>query len=587
MLDGCLCGALYLAALALGAPLSKAADVLAPRGFDRLVLDLLARLRGAVAGDERAALTALLSALGSAPEPADVDRAAREYLGLTRGIVAQVEPLLRDAGASAASQAKRSSAGRAGYGVAARLDLGDQEVVDHLASSTALYVRDQYGRRADALSSKAREIVAAGVAEGFDQYEVGRRLRAELSQLDAARSDAYYRGVAQVFMQRARTFGAVKGLAEAGLAAFEVSSLNDESSCDVCRFMDGKVFGVRAALQRYAAVAQGPPEAVVEEQPWLAVGRGEDGGRFLYYWSGGERVLVAGVLSSAVGQVDQRGTFAPRLTDAQLQSRGVGTPPYHFSCRCVVVGTHAAPPPAVGARAISVEPESAPPPRFEDLDFVDLPESFSRPATTSSTGESGEAYAKRMRRVHRRWSPESRKAVKAFTGQDYSLVRDAEAHTDDELAARGWSAESVARVRGRAAAILAGLRSAPPDELVVYRALRWLTRDVVDGFLAQDVLEFGVRGRSGTASASWDPHAAVWRFMDGAGDHPPARGDAYKVLFAVRQRRGVGVEGLSNVEREREVMLPAGTRYRKLGVPRRVRGTERVLVVEVEEVEPG
>jgi hypothetical protein len=582
VLDGCLCGALHLAALALGAPLEKADDVLAPGGFERLVLGLLRQLRQAVAGGERVALDAFLSALGQAPRPADVNRAAREYLGLTRGLAPEVEPLLRDAGASTAKRAKRASAARAGHTVAARLDVGDQEVVDHLASSTALYVRDQYGRRADSLSARAREVVAAGVAQGLDRYEVGRRLRAELSQLDAAKSDAYYRGVAQVFMQRARTFGAVKGLAEAGLAAFEVSSLNDESSCDVCRFMDGKVFGVRAALQRYAAVAAGPPEAVQEEQPWLAVGRGGDGGeRLLYYRSGGERVPVADVLSSAAGQVDQRGTYAPRMTDAQLQSRGVGAPPYHFNCRCLVVGTEASPP---AASALARSPEPAPPPRFEDLDFVDLPEGFKRPAEVLQSGELGVDYAKRMRRVYAKMTAESRAAIKAFTGNDFANVRHAEAHTDEELAAEGWTESRRGRARRQAGAILAGLRSAPPDPLVVFRSLKWLDREAVDGFLAQDVFEFGVRGRSGTSSASWDPHASIWRFMDGAVDHPGHRGDQYKVLFVVRQRSGVGVEGLSNVEREREVMLPAGTKYRKLGVPRRLRGTQRVLVVEVEEV---
>lgn len=100
-----------------------------------------------------------------------------------------------------------------------------------------------------------------------------------------------------------------------------------------CRFNHGRRFSVAGSLQKFQQVAAADdPEAVVEIQPFMQTGRDDDG-EFLYYKSGGERVQVARIEESAVGLVDAVGKYSSALSNQQLESAGLATPPLHGFCR--------------------------------------------------------------------------------------------------------------------------------------------------------------------------------------------------------------------------------------------------------------
>lgn len=321
----------------------KAIDPLSPSGF----LTIQHRLAQALSG---AASDAMGPAMRSAINQLDVDwktlpeagrdeviRAARETIKASVG--PSVLPAIRDtlsvSGKTMIKGAKASMNKRYKLDVSVSLDAVDARIVKHAVASQAHYVRDALGRRVDAYGSKARDIVSSGLENGLGRYEIAKELGTALQV--AGRADSYWQLIAGVYANRSRTFGQLRTMTEAGIDTYVFNAVMDMLTSDVCRFMNGKRFTVKHALDRYMDAAAGGPEGVVEAQPWVQNGKDDKGGDILYFKQGGQRVTVATIDKSAVGQIDQAGSFSNSMSNSSLEKAGATVPPIHGHCRSLIM----------------------------------------------------------------------------------------------------------------------------------------------------------------------------------------------------------------------------------------------------------
>lgn len=361
-------------------PLAKALDPQNPRDFLILQHRLASAVKGLTGKAEAASMRAAIDAL-------DVDWASlsddgREKVVLAaRAVLAKPPPNLPEVGAAFKATGERTLVGAKKWfneefsvKISVNLTETDKHVVDHAANAQALYIRNQYGVRADALAANARKIVSAGLAQGLGRYDLAKDLRDGLQAQGVARSDAYWNMAAGVFINRSRVYGALSGFTAAKVRRFKFDAVLDEVTTIQCRFMHGRVFEVKDALDRYAAVATSEnPEDVKTVQPWMGVSKGPDGRPVLHYKdASGAKQPVATVTDNALGQLDATGAYEGAMNETALAKAGLLTPPLHGNCRSTIRPVFgAAPRAAAPAPVPEASTEAAPeelPPLFTEAD---------------------------------------------------------------------------------------------------------------------------------------------------------------------------------------------------------------------------
>lgn len=266
-----------------------------------------------------------------------IRRATASIGGISGSVTPKVEKVLIDEGHKLILQTKKAASGRYGLRITPTFYAVDKAVVKAAAKTHSFYVRDEQGNRQQAYSVIARKIVARGLEQGLDRYDIGRDLKEALDTTSLKRTEAYYRMVASIFAARSRSIATLTSFDDAGIETFLWSSVVDEVTTDFCRLMNGKTFSTQNAIARYAKVAASDdPEVVVELQPFVAKSRDEDG-EYLYYRRGESRVTIARVDQSAVGERDKTGIFSRVLGQPQLESAGITTPPAHPHCRSLII----------------------------------------------------------------------------------------------------------------------------------------------------------------------------------------------------------------------------------------------------------
>lgn len=255
-----------------------------------------------------------------------------------RGLGAGLAKVLQVRGESLVGQTVIQAARRFGFNIAPSLSQVDKRIVKHVASSHANFVRDEFGRRAEALSAQARAIVADGVEQGLSREAVKRNLAAELGAAYQARSDNYWSVVANSFANRARSYGHLSSMKRGGIARYRVLAVLDTVTSKQCRLMHDRTFEVSAGLANFEAVAAlQDPEEVKFVQPWLQVGKNDDGDEFVYYKDRqGQRHSVGTFAGGGTG-VDETGDWRNVSPEAALQRVGILTPPFHGNCRTTIV----------------------------------------------------------------------------------------------------------------------------------------------------------------------------------------------------------------------------------------------------------
>ncbi|HEU4411173.1 MAG TPA: hypothetical protein VFS43_38325 [Polyangiaceae bacterium] len=250
-------------------------------------------------------------------------------------------------------------------------------------------------------------------------------------------------------------------------------------------------------------------------------------------------------------------------------------------------GRYVAPP--LGGRRLAGRPVD-----IASLPEVDLHKRYPRAAPTGEDddvphpgGESEADFNRRMLKQLEGAGPEERKAVKKFTGPDYTAIRLVETADDEALLlSRLGSREAVEAHRKSSEQISGLFKQARPEPGTVFRGVDGLTHDDVQKILTQRPgFGLGFGGKGATSSATWDIEIAVDFFMNGDEDPLAVRGqpDTYKVLYVIHGRSQVGVAPISKISMEREMLISKEARFRAVSVARH-EGTERVLILELEEV---
>lgn len=168
-------------------------------------------------------------------------------------------------------------------------------------------------------------------------------------------------------------------------------------------------------------------------------------------------------------------------------------------------------------------------------------------------------------------------AIQAFTGSAFDQIR------DDEAKGRGNKFST---------AIQAGMKSVhvrPVEDVVVWRGMHDIPDKAFDQWLGGKEFRLGKMGKQGTTSTSHDQMKAAITFAeilpsDKDEWDDDGRADKNKILFKLRNKRGIPIETFSLFPEEREVLQPKDAKFRVLSVTR-VKGMQHTFVIEAEGVE--
>jgi hypothetical protein len=320
----------------------KALDPLNPVDFLEISRRLARSLQGATRDEEARALRRSLRTLDV--DWANLGGAQRDQVfEAARGAFAHIPnralPALDDVFGGEidglVASAREATDRAFGLGIGSRLGALDVRASAFLRKSQASFIRAEYGRRAEALSQRARDLVAEGLEAGLGRDDIADSLEEGLSMSAVARGRQYWQMTAGVFVSRARSYAQVSAYRDAGIDRYVVSAVLDETTSNVCRFLDGKPLSVGGAVAQLDRVeALDDPEDIRSEQPFVREGE-TDGERFLFVKRGEDRTLLARVVESGVGVADARGRYSDEHSD--LEAAGIGPPPYHGHCRSTTV----------------------------------------------------------------------------------------------------------------------------------------------------------------------------------------------------------------------------------------------------------
>lgn len=334
-----------LLAAAYGVDISKALDPLDPNDFLSIVRRLSRALRGVARPAEEEALRRALERLDVdwphlTPAAHDqVIRAARQSLQAVEAqVLPKIEQLFEAEAERVVGQTRRSAVRRFGLSIGADLTRTDERISRFARESQGNFVRDEYGRRREEFSRRARDIVASGVERGLGRDDIVGELSSTLATEGFDRSRDYWEVVSMVFTNRARTFTQVAAFDKAGVQRYRFEAVLDEVTSEVCRFLHGKVFTVAGAVERFQKTERArDPELIRDLQPFVQVGADDEGHQVLFYERGGRRRAVAQVDEPGVGERDEVGRYSRELSPAQLEAAGVSVPPLHGRCRSTIV----------------------------------------------------------------------------------------------------------------------------------------------------------------------------------------------------------------------------------------------------------
>ena len=326
----------------LGLPVRKAMDLSTPKGFDRAVAGMASELRRAVSATDHEAVRAAVAVLDiawhqtTARQRRELVARALEAAGRrTAAIVQTVSAPFGEAADEVVGATREHARRGLGLRIAADFNAVDRRITRHLVRTQANFVRDEYGRRLDALGEEARRVVAEGLEAGLGRADIADDLKRAAEQTLVTRPAFYWEVVAGAFVANGRSLAQVSGFAEAGIQRYVFSSVLDERTTEICRFLDGKTFSVGDALGRFDRIERmEQPEDIKAEQPWVREALDPETGRkVLYVDRGGVRTPIAEVVRSGFATSDDRGEFARGRSERELMDLGAAIPPLHGLCR--------------------------------------------------------------------------------------------------------------------------------------------------------------------------------------------------------------------------------------------------------------
>jgi len=326
-------------------PAGGKSNILSRPGFESNVRRMVGKLSTATGSADADAIRRAAKILDakwdklSAAQRTKVIAAAAEGLAeVPKIVVPKVVGVLQGELPAIVDAAKKATGTKHGFAVAASLSEQDERIVDFAAKSQGSYITDQYGVRATQFEQRARDIVADGLEEGLGREEISERLSTDVIGSMLGRAESYWDQVASIHVSRARSYGQMSSYADAGIDEYVISAARDEVTCVVCYLMNGKTFSVGSAMQSYVDVEESDdPYAVEREQPFISVGRTDEGDRFLFARVGDTIHHLATVLRDPTGERDSSGSYGSVASRSKFEDVGCQQPPFHGSCRCLTV----------------------------------------------------------------------------------------------------------------------------------------------------------------------------------------------------------------------------------------------------------
>lgn len=315
-----------------------------PTEFNRLVAMLDKRLLREARGADADVLRNIVKELSGKATPEQLTRAINDAIRRFETVPPKIDDpqdlILKRQGRRLSIDTRKGIRAKHKLNISTKFKLADRRVTAHLRKSHVNFVRDEYGKRSEAFSKLARDIVAKGQARGLGMKEIEEKLFQTLAAKNFNRSRSYWNVVASVFTNRSRTFASFNSYKEALVTLFEVISVMDEDTTDICRFMNGKILDLNQALSNFQAQTDlSDPLDVKITNPWIRqISTGAGNPPILATrppsGEGGSRVTnrLATIASSGLG-TQTAGNYTNSLPPSGLQSRGVHGPPYHGDCR--------------------------------------------------------------------------------------------------------------------------------------------------------------------------------------------------------------------------------------------------------------
>ena len=193
-------------------------------------------------------------------------------------------------------------------------DTPRKEAVDWLVEHDRFWIGKVFPSH---LSADFRQTITAGLEEGLGRKDIARRLRAMVMGKPGAPAKLeYYTRIAAANLNRAQNWGTLFTYEAAEIETYTWRAVGDERTCPRCSYFDGQTFSTAPAVSLMRKALAEPPEAIEGLAPWPA----EDRERDDFY------------IKTSKGREYLRGKSA-----GWLQGHGLGMPPLHASCRCVVV----------------------------------------------------------------------------------------------------------------------------------------------------------------------------------------------------------------------------------------------------------
>lgn len=271
---------------------------------------------------------------------AQLERAVRRAMGDLKAVapetakrwVAEMRQELLRMGASTKSAVKQ----RYLHQITPSLRQPEVKAIEQISQQQGWFVRNQAGKRDDAMSRRALEIVDEGLRNGYGRTEIGKRLYQELPGMWQGMGQRYANVLAANAVSRARTYAELSAFTEAGVTYAEVQAILDERTTDICRYMDGQIVEVTdmwEVANRAASVKD--PEDIYRVSPFMQVRNNpQTGAREIQVRGTG--TPIAEVRRSGVGAVNDRGSMRG-LLGGKFKEAGIGGPPYHHNCRSMLV----------------------------------------------------------------------------------------------------------------------------------------------------------------------------------------------------------------------------------------------------------
>lgn len=330
----------------LGVTIEKALDPLNPSDFLTICVRLAASLQGAVKGTEGVALKSALDGLDvdwpnlSADGRDKIIAASRnEIAALGESIPSLAGPVLEGSAESLVARTRVATVGKFSFGYQLKDEAPiDRETIEHLPGSQLVYIKDQYGRRADSMDAIAKETVAGGLEKGLGRDDISGELSSRLKESGVLRTGNYWDLIASDFANKARTSTQLNTLGRAEVEQYQFEAILDEATSEICRLLHGRRFSVqKAAARMQSTIKLRDPEEAKNAMPWVQQGTDSAGNAVLYYTKNGKRTTVANIDSPGEGTKDAIGTYSNPMSNKALEAAGLPVPPRHGHCRSTII----------------------------------------------------------------------------------------------------------------------------------------------------------------------------------------------------------------------------------------------------------